>query len=1025
MYRYGILLLIFSVSVFGAESTNDIINKIKELESDKDPKCYATASRLEDFIFGTPLSSRARFVKNVKQKEFATSIWKAASELAQAEERGAVNASDVKKTIEEQINTKKNARGHWDVSIKGIPIVQIHKDDKRQYSTIAYSLRAILAVQQEILLGAFDETFLPIDESGITELKDILDFYTLVVLKVSDEKARKKSDYEVSESDLASVWEDLQPDFVAQGVSRQAPAVTGTDFKILKDTISQKLASYKNYNNVNSQLFVRNLQVYFARNRWPSTDQEAKKFKNLFTETMIQFSKDLYKGAEAIALKNKRASISEQDVFEFSKQFIPHDINEYEDAIFFPNLGKNHQVFIESYDMDAFRDSGLHWQYLGYAIDDKEFSAQLEPDPFAAELLTENIAQFGVLILRMTGYVGKELSEERISVNHFLSAGKIIQTRVNAHSKAKKESINNNIQSAKSDSSKIKNNWFVDSTAKVNAEVEHRSSDWLSRLLRSYLKKDEHTGVITIPPAFGGSGVAAEDINNDGWIDLLILSGRGNKLFLNVEGKRFKDITDDAGIVWLRDSDNLPGEPRQPIIADMDNDGLQDIIITYVYNTHRVYKNLGGSKFEDVTNIANLGGEGLVGGPATVFDYDNDGDLDFYVTYFGDYLNGILPTLKRKNYNGLPNKLYENIGGFKFKDVSKGSGVENTGWGQAVTHTDFNRDGWQDLIVGNDFGVNAYYRNNQNGTFTDVSQVLGTDKPSYTMGIGLSDLNSDLIPDVYISNIVTMNKDEKYVLPSEKTTAKFNPDKLATMRVVEANDLFLSRVSNEGLLYDHSYAVERGDYSTGWSWDADFFDVDNDGDDDLYVTNGMNEFNLYSSENPYYQDPLSNETKNIYIPVSTKETNVFFVNDQGKLKNMSKDSGLDFLGNSRSATYLDFDNDGDLDVALNNYHDKSKFYVNQANLLKNNWIKIKLTGNPAKNVTRDAIGARLIITTNDGKTIWREVSSTIGYMSVHPKLQHIGLGKSEVKELIVEWPNGDITKLENIKPNQKITITMD
>src|SRR5438128_6520136 len=121
------------------------------------------------------------------------------------------------------------------------------------------------------------------------------------------------------------------------------------------------------------------------------------------------------------------------------------------------------------------------------------------------------------------------------------------------------------------------------------------------------------------------------------------------------------------------------------------------------------------------------------------------------------------------------------------------------------------------------------------------------------MRIVITDLNRDNYPDVYISNIVTMDKDEKYVLPDAKTRMKFNPRKMANMRVVEANDFFTSRVDSGHLIsYEQSKAVGRGYQSTGWSWGADFFDFDNDGDDDLYVVNGMNEYAVYSSVNPYF-----------------------------------------------------------------------------------------------------------------------------------------------------------------------------
>ncbi|MCW9015400.1 MAG: VCBS repeat-containing protein, partial [Kangiellaceae bacterium] len=931
-----------------ANSVENIVNEIKLLEKEKDPKCYATASRLEDFMFGTPLSQQARFNKNLLQKAWVRQVWEESSKLANQKKLSSIPLSLVKQVIERKLSYQQNEKGHWAVKFKSGQEVQINKDDKRQYSTIAYALRAILAVQQESLLD-FELELMSINQDVINEIKSALELVSLSVLKVSDARARKEDSYEVSSSNLEYVWTALITERLdskkTKVASNNERRTQNTNLDLIRKIIKQKVESYAAYNKISEQLFIRNLQVYFARLSWPKDKSKAKEFQNLYIETMIQFAYDFYKESEKIALKNGHDLIQESDVYELIQIFLPHEINEYEDAVFFPRLANNEKIDIESYDMDAFRDSGLHWRYLEYAINNQNFKAVLQPDPFALELIVENIAQFGVLSLRVAGIEGKNQSLSRINSKLFIDGLKIIQARVNKNVQLQgkpqsKQTIASSEQ--KSIQSPHSGKMFTDITDRVGVKFMHRSSDWLNRLLRSYLEKGKDVGIITIPPAFGGSGVAAEDINNDGYDDLLILSGLGNKLYLNKEGKRFVEITKQAGLDWRRLQDNTYGEPRQPIIADINNDGLQDIIITYVDDAHRVYKNLGGAKFEDVTEISNLGGNGLVGGPATVADFDGDGLLDVYITYFGHYTKGVLPTLKRRNDNGLPNQLFKNLGNFKFKNITEGSGTANTGWAQAVAHTDIDGDGKQDLIVGNDFGINAYLKNLGNNKFKNISAELGTDKPSYTMNIGIADLNQDLKPDIYISNIVTMNKDEKYVLPNENTTMKFNAEKLAQMRVVEANDLFLSKQSESNKLeYELSDAVGRGYSSTGWSWDADFFDYDNDSDDDLYVLNGMNEFNLYSSENPYYTDPHSEEQKNVYIPVSTKESNVFFVNQGGKLNNRSKESGLDLIGNSRSAAYLDFDKDGDLDIIVNNYHEAAYFYQNE-NQSDSEWIKFKL-----------------------------------------------------------------------------------
>ena len=133
-------------------------------------------------------------------------------------------------------------------------------------------------------------------------------------------------------------------------------------------------------------------------------------------------------------------------------------------------------------------------------------------------------------------------------------------------------------------------------------------------------------------------------------------------------------------------------------------------------------------------------------------------------------------------------------------------------------------------------------------------------------------------------------------------------------------------------------------------------------------------------------------------------------------------SGADLLGNSRSVAYLDYDNDGDLDMILNNYHDAAVFYRNNAERLANNWLKIKLIGDPAKKSNRDAIGARILVFKEDGNTVWREIHGGIGYLSMHPKKQHIGLGKQTQASLTIRWPNGEISKFDDLEANQSYII---
>jgi hypothetical protein len=991
--------LCFTFVVLGQVPT--IIKEIDQLESQRDPKCYATANRLEDFIYGTSLDFDARAEKIALQKQLIRGLWIKASDAAKAAGKTQISVDELRPVLQAAVPYVATPAGDF-IVLPDTQRIEITARDKRQYGAVAYALRAILAVQQDAFVDGTN--LLPLDEPAVELFKESVDLITLAALQHADRDTRTANQHQINGAEMKTAWTGIV------GTAKSAPAPhaiapkTGEKFATIKAIVTEKLAAFEAYNNLSNAVFSRNVQVYMARHMWPTDPEEGTAFKKQFTETMVAWTGDVMLEAEKRARKRGHLLIRIDDVHDAVQMYEPHVLNEYEDCIYFPRLAKSDQIVIEAYDLDAFRDPGLHWMYLNEVLNDPKYKGTLEPDPFAAELLTEGGAQMGTLILRVAGKIATAEEKDRLDRTHLAKSLKTIQSLLDKNAAlppAKK--VTTSIASAPSKPA-TKGKFFTDVTANSGIKFEHRMSDWLARLIRSYSVKETET-VLAVPPAFGGSGIAAEDVNGDGFVDVLVLSGSGNALYLGDGKGHFNDVTESAGLSWKR-TDGRPGEPRQPIIADFDNDGLPDILITYADDDHRLYKNLGNAKFEDVTARTNLGGKGLVGGPATALDFDKDGLLDLYIGYFGDYVHGVLPTFARRNTNGLPNKLFRNKGNFVFEDVTAGSGVDNTGWAQAINHVDFDGDGWEDLICGNDFGANSWYRNLGNGKFEEVSSKLGTDKPSYTMNIGITDLNRDGFPDVYISNIVTMNKDEKYVLPDAKTRLKFNPQKMANMRVVEANDLWTSTAQNGKLVsYTQSDAIGRGYKSTGWSWGANFFDFDNDGDDDLYLVNGMNEYAVYSSVNPYFTDQSGQQRQTI-VPVAEKEAPVFFVNRAGKLEEQSTQSGADPAGNARAVVQFDMDGDGALDMMVNNFNGPAMLYRNNG-ASGNHWIKIHLTGDPSKGVTRDAIGAKILVDTPHLKNLWREVFSTIGYLTSPPKEQHLGLGTDTRADVTVIWPNGE------------------
>ena len=999
--RLAVGVVGFAVAVSLRAQVPVIVKEIGDLEGVRDPKCYATASRLEDFIYGTPLEPEARFKKIALQKQLIRAAWIKASAAATHAGKDRIDAGTLRPVLQSLVPYSSTADGNWTVGK-----IAITARDKRQYGSVAYALRAILGVQQDALLDG--TTLLPLDDAAVELFKESIDLVSLAALQTADQRTRFANRQKINAADVAGAWSDIVKHDETHVVAAKSTAPAQTEkFATIKAIVAEKLAAFEKYNSLTFPVFLRNIQVYMARHMWPTDPEEGERFKKQFTETMIAWTGDVMLEAEKNARKAGHSLIRVEDVDAAVQRFEPHELNQYEDCIYFPRLPRGERIVIEAYDLDAFRDPGLHWLYLNEVLKDPDYKGTLEPDPFAAELLTEGGAQMGTLILRVAGNFAGEEGVERLDHTHLTKATQRIQSLLDKYASlppaAKTATAMASAPPPKVKSSGAK--FFTDVTQTSGIKFDHRMSDWLARQIRSYTVVEGNTARLAVPPAFGGSGIAADDIDNDGDIDVLLLSGAGNALYLNDGKGHFTDATASAGLRWTR-PDGTAGEPRQPIIADFDNDGLEDVIITYVNDDHRCYRNLGNARFEDATARCTLGGTGLVGGPATAIDYDKDGLLDLYIGYFGDYLHGEVPTLSRRNSNALPDKLFHNKGNFVFEEVAN-SGVENLGWAQSVGHLDFDGDGWEDLICGNDFGANAWYRNLGNGKFEDVSAKIGTDKPSYTMGLGITDLNHDGHPDVYVSNIVTMDKDEKYVLPDAKTRMKFNPVKMASMRVVEANDFFTSTADGS---YEQSQAVGRGYKSTGWSWGANFFDFDNDGDDDLYVLNGMNEYAIYSSVNPYLG--------NAVLPVAEKESPVFFVNRGGRLLEESANSGANPLGNARSSAQLDLDGDGDLDLVVNNFNSPAFVYRNNA-APSGHWLQIKLTGDPAKGVTRDAIGAQIRVDTAHQKGLWREVFSTVGYLTSDPKEQHFGLGADTKADVTVIWPNGERETHKGLAANKR------
>jgi len=537
---------------------------------------------------------------------------------------------------------------------------------------------------------------------------------------------------------------------------------------------------------------------------------------------------------------------------------------------------------------------------------------------------------------------------------------------------------------------------------------------------------------------YNGAGTGAGDFNNDGLIDLYFAANQGKSaMYINKGRMRFEDITDKAGII--QDSAWNTGVS----VVDINADGLLDIYLCCVGN----YKILKGRNrllictgidkegiphYEEKASMYGLDFSGF-STQAAFFDFDADGDLDMFllnhsVNHDGNYAprSNFINT-----YDSLAGqRLYRNDKG-KFVNITAAAGINGSriGYGLGVAVADINMDGWPDIYVGNDFHENDYlYINQKNGKFEEMGKTALTHTSEFSMGVDIADIDNDAFPEIVSMDMLPY---QPYMLKRSLSEDDYN---LFNQKIAYGYSYQYARNNLQYNLQNGKFS-EIGQYAnifaTDWSWAALWVDFNNDGNKDLFVSNGipkrmndMDYINFVSGQE--IQEKLrSNTLSNKELALTNKFPeiklpNQFFINN-GKLKfdNYTDSINHNQLSFSNGALYADLDNDGDLDIVVNNINDKAFIYANNANKDErvNDFTSITLKGIAGNT---NALGAKVFVYAQS-QVYSYEHYPVHGFQSSMAVPIHIGLKNIAIDSAIVVWPNNQYAKID-IKRNTSNTI---